>query len=931
MKYNNQKRILRTIIFLPVLLCMACQQTPKDWHWETLIVENEPVARHEAGFVAYKDLLYLLGGRRIQTTSVFDIKTNSWSQKSPPPIEMHHFQPVVFENAIYIIGAMTGSWPHETPLDRVLIYYPEKDTFEFGDTIPEDRRRGGSGAVVYNEKIYIIGGITNGHMNGYQPWFDVYDPKTGEWQVLEDAPTARDHFNAAINQGKLYAFAGRNTSRATEEDMALTIEHGDIYDFSTQQWEKVTNNLAIPTQRAGNFAFACNDAIVVGGGESAAQVKAHDEVEAFTITTGLWSKWPALNEGRHGTGSAVVGNYVYVASGCGNRGGEPELVTIERLELPNGNAEPITDSADKTPVYHKSHTVEVDFKGPETSETDSINPFLDYKLMVTFKNGTTKKQVRGFYATDGNAAQTSAQSGAIWKVRFTPYELGKWTYEASLRKGGNIALNNDASAGESVAVENSKGQFYVTTSDKEMPDFRAQGLLTLKNSYFYFGHTDEYWLKVGANSPENLLAYIDFDDTYRIEVESREGEATPPKQLHSYAPHKRDWKVGDPTWKNEKGKSLIGALNYLASKGMNSVYFLTMNIGGDGKDVWPYLNPNDFTRFDVSKLEQWNVLFDHMQQKGILLHIVLQETENETLFDNGDTGPIRKLYLQELIARFGHHPALVWNLGEENGPASWTPIAQNDAQRKAMVTYIKENDPYQHPVLLHTHSHDPPKTNVLDSIMGFRPLDGLSFQQDIRENVAAEIAKWRRKSKEQGNEWIITMDEIGIWHTGAQTDEQDPEHPTLVRHALWGSLMSGAAGVEWYFGYHTEFHDLNSEDWRLRNRLWELTDHAHTFFKEHLPYWEMQPDHNLATDKEAFCFQKPGEIYAIYLPGEAIPILDLHNQNGNYSVQWFDPWKGGELKEGSVSQINGGASADLGTPPYENQKDWVVLVKKNKN
>ncbi len=35
---------------------------------------------------------------------------------------------------------------------------------------------------------------------------------------------------------------------------------------------------------------------------------------------------------------------------------------------------------------------------------------------------------------------------------------------------------------------------------------------------------------------------------------------------------------------------------------MNSVYFLTLNILGDGKDVWPYINPKDLTQFDVSKL-----------------------------------------------------------------------------------------------------------------------------------------------------------------------------------------------------------------------------------------------------------------------------------------------------------------------------------------
>ena len=47
----------------------------------------------------------------------------------------------------------------------------------------------------------------------------------------------------------------------------------------------------------------------------------------------------------------------------------------------------------------------------------------------------------------------------------------------------------------------------------------------------------------------------------------------------------RDWKAGDPTWSNGKGKGLIGALDYLAGKGVNAFSFLTYNAAGDGDNV----------------------------------------------------------------------------------------------------------------------------------------------------------------------------------------------------------------------------------------------------------------------------------------------------------------------------------------------------------
>jgi len=138
--------------------------------------------------------------------------------------------------------------------------------------------------------------------------------------------------------------------------------------------------------------------------------------------------------------------------------------------------------------------------------------------------------------------------------------------------------------------------------------------------------------------------------------------------LHHYEPHARDFKPGDPTWQNGKGRNIIGALNYLASKGGDSVYFLTYNIdGGDGKDTWMWTTPEVRDRYDCSKLDQWEIVFSHMDKLGIQLHVITQEAENDRkLGGSPDLNPVRKLYYRELVARFSHHLAVLWNLGEEN-------------------------------------------------------------------------------------------------------------------------------------------------------------------------------------------------------------------------------------------------------------------------
>lgn len=918
------------LILLSLIILSSCKTNISNIEsdgWETIAAKDAPTARHEAAFISYKDKLYLIGGRRINPVDVYDPVTNKWSEQSKTPIEIHHFQATVYSDAIYILGAMTGGWPNETPLERILIYYPETDRFEYGPEIPQARRRGGAGTLVYKDKIYMIGGITNGHQNGYVPWLDEFDPITGKWRVLPDAPQARDHFQAVTYDDKLYAFAGRRTEYAKGLSFEQTTSIGGIFDFTSETWQQMDNGRAIPTQRAGNMALSWNGHIIIGGGESGSQEAAHNEVEAYNINTQKWHAWPSLNRGRHGSGFAVIGDYVYTASGTGNRGGEPELTSLERLRLePSLNDAPlIAPKQAAGPVAMQWHKLQLSFNGPDTSETAIDNPFTDYRLTVTFTQGDKSRTIRGFYAADGHSAETSSETGNIWQVRFSPDTLGKWQWQAKLTKGENIAINPDVTAGENVALSDNSGEFWVIESDKAAPDFRNanRGLLSAHNGLFQFSQSKKYWLKGGTNSPENLLGYEDFDATFRMAANARDGEADAGGTIHNFAPHLRDWQAGDPVWRDGKGKSIIGAINYLASQQMNAAYFLTLNILGDGKDVWPYHDPQDFTRFDSSKLDQWEIVFDHMQAKGIMLHIVTQETENELMLDGGDTGLERKLYLSELIARFGHHNALVWNLGEENGPVHWRPEGQNDDQRRQMIQYLKATDPYKHPVLLHTHSEAADKDIIAGPLLNEQGLDGLSFQVAERESVNAEVQKWRALASKAGREWLITMDEIGKWDVGALSDELDgTNHQSLRRHALWGHLLGGGGGVEWYFGAKQPSNDLTSEDWRLRANLWKQTAIALQFFETYLPYWEMKPCNALMDRKDIYCLGKPGLIYAIYLNDGGDAAVKVGGINQTFKISYHNPING--VIDGTImARTDQDGALQLNAPSTD---DWVILI-----
>ncbi|MEZ4700104.1 MAG: DUF5060 domain-containing protein [Rhodothermales bacterium] len=562
----------------------------------------------------------------------------------------------------------------------------------------------------------------------------------------------------------------------------------------------------------------------------------------------------------------------------------------------------------------KWHTVTLTFDGPSTSETASPNPFRNYRLNVTFTKGSKTYVVPGYYAADGNAGETSATSGAKWRVHFTPDETGTWNYSVSFVTGTDIAVST--SAGTPTSFNGTSGSFTIAGTDKTGDDFRARGRLRYAGKHYMKLDNGDWFIENGSGSPENLLGDPDFDGTFNFAGD----------HLKTYSAHIQDWKTGDPSWKGGKGKGIVGAMNYLAGEGINSQFFITMNVEGDGKDVWPWTAYEERYRFDVSKLDQWEILFTHMNNKGILLHVVLQELGNEFLLDGGDLGLQRKLYYREMIARFGHHN-LKWNLGEEHKIEG---IGNTDAQRIAFTGYINANDPYKSIITMHSQAGTDKYLLIYGPLLGNPAYSGISFQiHDGEWDVAGDktynrITEWRDYSTDAGRPWIITLDECCGWNGGVRPDESNME--AVRKSEMWGSLMAGGAGFDWYLGFDVDKRDLELEDFRRYDFLWEQSTIAHTFFTAYLPFQDMEPKSGLAPLYSNRVFAKTGSIYAVYLPNGGTTTLDLGATVKTYPVQWYNPRTGGALKNGTVTSVSGPGVKSIGSPPSETTKDWVAIV-----
>ena len=580
----------------------------------------------------------------------------------------------------------------------------------------------------------------------------------------------------------------------------------------------------------------------------------------------------------------------------------------------------IADAASLDGELRQWHKVTLTLDGPQAAEDGDPNPFLDYRLQVTFRHAETGLvyNVPGYFAADGDAANTSATSGNKWRAHLSPDKAGTWTYAVSFRKGPGVAISDAEDAGSPVVpIDGLRGSFEIAKTDKTGRDLRGKGRLDyVGKHHLQFAGTGEYFLKAGVDAPENFLAYRDFDGEFKSDGQKD-------NLVKDWGPHVQDWREGDPTWQDGKGKGIVGAINYLAAQGLNVFSFLTMNIDGDDRNVFLYTDYDERERVDCSRMDQWEIVFSHGTKMGMYLHFKTQEAENVHLLDDAKLGPQRKLYYRELIARFAHHPALNWNLGEEVGLNS-DPTTQD---KKDWAEYFWTHDPYKHHIVIHNGDNHYDLLGPADS--GGSHLTGFSLQTNRADfsNVHNRTLDYLQRSVEAGKPWVVACDEPGDASHALITDAEDPTRDNPRKNALWGNLMAGGAGVEWYFGYQHPHSDLTCQDYRVREKMWKQSRIALEFFADHeIPFWDMANANEQLSQGDAYCLCQPGRLYLVYLKNGGEAALDLSDVDGVFEIQWFNPRDGGPLASGSAAAVAGGRKRLIGQPPQDKNQDWLAVL-----
>jgi hypothetical protein len=599
----------------------------------------------------------------------------------------------------------------------------------------------------------------------------------------------------------------------------------------------------------------------------------------------------------------------------------------------------------------KWHTVTVTFDGPTASESDTAT-FLNYRLNVTFSKGAKSYVVPGYFAADGNAAVSGATSGAKWRVNFCPEETGDWTYTASFRTGPNIAVDLTPAAGTADAtIDGQTGTVTIADTDKKGGvDFRGKGMLRyIGQHYLQWAETGNFFVKGGCNSPDNIFAYADFDNT-------------PPK--HVYAPHAADWTASDASW-NGKGKALLGAINYLSATGLNSQCVRVMNLADTitrsiTNDVCPWVdsvkapwnNATMLEKFDCSKLDQWEIVFEHMTKKGVLVNISLSNLLNQSYFENAEGilqttnafALTRKLFYREMVARFSHHCALVWNLVEERNDEqdqrnyNNTPSSCITTQQLiAFGNYLQAIDPYKHLVVCGSKEGEPYPTYFL-SLFGDSTnasVRGVAIMDDMHSAYEYPMQMWV-VSPSYGRTFITFQDQVRENYIPGVTVKNDSALNFFRIDVLWPQIFAGGSGVE----FDVENQGRDMDDFRSYDSLWKQVAIA-AKYSSGLPLNLVKPNNVITSGINKYTYLQVGadSLFVIYMSTASVKKLNMSalKTGTTFTVKWYNP-KTGVYGKGTLdTMIIPNSQKDrvsYGLPPgidsfpeWTQSIDWILELR----
>lgn len=302
------------------------------------------VARQEIYPAVLGDRIIVAGGVLSQSpgftdhVEAYDVKTDRWTTLAPLPEGRHHIALAESGGKIYGIGGFSGAIPDWRAHATVFIYDAQANRWSAGPPLPQARAEGVVASV--KENIYFIGGRVPAspaaaHISAHVDTSrgEVLDVRSGRWERIPDAPSARNSAAAAVIGDKIYVVGGRQMVRQADgRQRPVNVATLEVYDPAAKRWE---TRAPMPQAQGGLAAAAVGGKLYAFGGEQFVPTsKVFGDAWVYDPATDRWSALPPMPAPRHGHGAAAIGNRIFLVGG-GEKVGVAASRAHDVLEVSN--------------------------------------------------------------------------------------------------------------------------------------------------------------------------------------------------------------------------------------------------------------------------------------------------------------------------------------------------------------------------------------------------------------------------------------------------------------------------------------------------------------------------------------------------------------------------------------------------------------------
>jgi len=168
----------------------------------------------------------------------------------------------VIGSKLYVVG---GSNEYGYTNSTLLIYDSISNSWSNGPSMPNYGDYGpyGMGSVVYQGKLYVVGGQWT---HGSYSRMLVYDPASNNWSELLPILTARGNMATVLFGDKMYVMGGIVVTQTSDPQPTHTpVNTVEVYDFTSNTW---TTGTPLPAACGNCWSVAVNGKIYYAGGDN---------------------------------------------------------------------------------------------------------------------------------------------------------------------------------------------------------------------------------------------------------------------------------------------------------------------------------------------------------------------------------------------------------------------------------------------------------------------------------------------------------------------------------------------------------------------------------------------------------------------------------------------------------------------------------------